>query len=654
MMKHGLRFLTVLFAFVALADANAQRRGFEWLVAPGGGLDDYVYDIWVDDADNVYLAGKLKSTPLNFGNGVSISTIGNNDAFVAKYAPDSVASWAVADGSPGSASSDEARAVCVDQYGNVYFAGGYFGTAYFGDDTATSTDNWDIFVAKYDASGNYIGMFEGKGQKQCKANELLVTSDDHLLIGGYFGGTDVDTVNFNGVSITGAGNRDGLIVKTDLDGNVVWTQTAGSPSPSEEVKTMALDGAEDVYITGVYQSVAILGDDTLTAIGGREAYVAKLDGATGDYLWARTVGERFTDVPYDVAVNDSVVVIVGEFYDTLEVEGREIYSAGQEDMFVVIYDLDGTLDTAFVFGSELEDEARAVALDDSLIYVGGYVKGEVVTGDSIPMGGSGSRDGVLIVFKDNAPHWGQSIEGSLDNAIYDVAFGSQGQIYLAGYITGTANYDLESVRAVGSRHDMFLARLGDRIVPVELSLFDAAFAEGEVTLRWRTESESNSRGFEIERALGDDAFRKIGFVEAAGVSNVPREYRFADKPNATGVARYRLKQVDLDGAFAYSETIEVELSAPIEFALERNYPNPFNAATVFQFSLPEAANVELAIYNALGERAATATDKAYEAGMYRVTFDASALASGVYFYELRAVSADGFERRATGKAVLLK
>jgi hypothetical protein len=77
------------------------------------------------------------------------------------------------------------------------------------------------------------------------------------------------------------------------------------------------------------------------------------------------------------------------------------------------------------------------------------------------------------------------------------------------------------------------------------------------------------------------------------------------------------------------------LTLPIEYALEQNYPNPFNPSTTIKFSLPEAADVSLNIYNTLGEKIAQLVGSKLEAGRYSYQWDAGNVATGMYIYELR-------------------
>jgi len=101
---------------------------------------------------------------------------------------------------------------------------------------------------------------------------------------------------------------------------------------------------------------------------------------------------------------------------------------------------------------------------------------------------------------------------------------------------------------------------------------------------------------------------------------------------------YRLKQIDYDGSYEYSEVVEVTNIAPTDFVIQQNYPNPFNPVTTISYSLPIKAQVELFIYNTLGESIKRLVNEEKEAGRYSVEFNATALPSGIYFYRLQAGS----------------
>jgi len=181
----------------------------------------------------------------------------------------------------------------------------------------------------------------------------------------------------------------------------------------------------------------------------------------------------------------------------------------------------------------------------------------------------------------------------------------------------------------------------ESLLPVELSSFSASIIGSIVKLNWKTETEVNNYGFDIERKEGSrlsevGTFEKIGFIQGNGNSNSPKYYSFEDNNLTAGKYSYRLKQIDTDGQFEYSKVIEVDLDAPMKYELSQNYPNPFNPVTTIQFSIPEAREVKLMIYNILGEQVAELVNESKEAGVHTINFNAAELNSGLYIYKLTA------------------
>ena len=179
------------------------------------------------------------------------------------------------------------------------------------------------------------------------------------------------------------------------------------------------------------------------------------------------------------------------------------------------------------------------------------------------------------------------------------------------------------------------------VVPVELSSFTAENIDNEVVLKWQTATETNNSGFEVERSQnstlkGQNNWMKISFIEGRGTSTEKADYVFKDKITVPGKYLYRLKQIDFDGTVSYSQEVEVEVTSPKEFALYQNYPNPFNPSTTIKFALPEKANIEISVYNSLGEKVADVFVGELSEGFHEVEFTASNLSSGIYFYRLES------------------
>jgi len=217
--------------------------------------------------------------------------------------------------------------------------------------------------------------------------------------------------------------------------------------------------------------------------------------------------------------------------------------------------------------------------------------------------------------------------------------------YQTGYVN-TFSQDEEGNIYLGAEYGLF--RINESLLPVELISFTARANGNDVSLNWTTATETNNKGFEIQRTINNEQltiedWESVGFVEGNGTTTEARSYSFDDKNLENGKYFYRLKQIDYDGTFEYGKTVEVEINPIYKFRLEQNYPNPYSKssdgspATAIKFSIPNSGNVvTLKVYDGLGSEVATLVNKKLSAGEYEVKFDGSGLPSGVYYYRLKA------------------
>jgi Concanavalin A-like lectin/glucanases superfamily/Secretion system C-terminal sorting domain len=190
-------------------------------------------------------------------------------------------------------------------------------------------------------------------------------------------------------------------------------------------------------------------------------------------------------------------------------------------------------------------------------------------------------------------------------------------------------------------------------LPVEFTSFTASILNSSVTLQWVTATEINNSGFEVQRkGLGE--FEHVGFVPGFGTTSEPKSYSFTDAGLLPGNYSYRLKQIDFDGTFSYSDVVDAEITAPKEFSLDQNYPNPFNPSTIINFKLAVDSKVSLTVFNILGEKVEQLLNGNLAAGTHKINFDASKLQSGVYFYKINAVGIDGSDFTSVKKMSLTK
>ncbi|MCX7797010.1 MAG: lamin tail domain-containing protein [Melioribacter sp.] len=190
-----------------------------------------------------------------------------------------------------------------------------------------------------------------------------------------------------------------------------------------------------------------------------------------------------------------------------------------------------------------------------------------------------------------------------------------------------------------NRNDFFSNTIPSPL-PVELTSFLGVAQRNYVLLKWTTATEVNNYGFEIlRRNLLDDNWCIVGFVEGNGNSNSPKNYYFVDEPVGGSEFAYKLKQIDYDGTFEYSNEIFVKLDLSSNLELFPNYPNPFNPITKIKYSIPDdevfvGKRVLVKILDILGREIKILKDDFANPGIYELEFDGSDLASGLYFISL--------------------
>ncbi len=199
----------------------------------------------------------------------------------------------------------------------------------------------------------------------------------------------------------------------------------------------------------------------------------------------------------------------------------------------------------------------------------------------------------------------------------------------------------------------------DFSIPVELISFTANQVDKKVVLNWRTATETNNSHFEVERKFKNQEWEKLDIVAGAGTITEFRNYYYEDDFGSlpyNGTVLYRLKQVDYNGEFEYSDLIAVDVEfIPSEISISQNYPNPFNPVTTIKYWLNVEANVRIKIYNSLGQEIELITDEIQSAGTYSVNWNAEDQASGVYYYSFEVIDQNNsILHKEMKKLILLK
>ena len=229
-----------------------------------------------------------------------------------------------------------------------------------------------------------------------------------------------------------------------------------------------------------------------------------------------------------------------------------------------------------------------------------------------------------------------------DSIYFRLLFGSQqnGNINIAfiaeALSEGSAG---ASGTGVGSSVPFVINGTDTTPLPVELESFTSTLSgKNNVMLKWRTANEVNNKGFDIERKVsGSTDWVKKGSVDGHNTTNEAHDYSYTDNNVSSGSYNYRLKQIDFNGNYKYYDlSNEVIVGVPMKYNIYQNYPNPFNPVTNIKYDIPFDSRVSIKIFDITGREVSGLVDRLQQAGYYTVNFNASALASGVYFYQINA------------------
>jgi hypothetical protein len=387
-----------------------------------------------------------------------------------------VYSWANALGN-ASGGDDRGNSIATDASGNTYVAGYFKGTADFDPSAATqdlvAVGSSDIFVAKYDASGNYLWAFALGAQNTDIASSLAVDAAGNVYVTGNFSGT----VDFDGPGAAfplTSTTYDVFIAKYDGAGNYQWAKKIGGGLV--ESYSLALDGSGNVHITGKFWGTVDFdpsaGIANLTATGNFDTFFAKYTTA-GIYVWAKSMEGASADDQGNALIVDGTgnVYVTGHFNGTVDFDPSatvvNLSSAGGNEVFIAKYTSAGVYTWAKKIGGTSGESATSIALDASAnVYITGYYEG---TADFDPaaavvnLTSLGNPDVFIAKYTTAGLYvWAKSIGGStLSDVGYSIKTDGSGNVYVTGIYWDVADFDPSGAVAnltSSGNYDIFIAK----------------------------------------------------------------------------------------------------------------------------------------------------------------------------------------------------
>ena len=396
-----------------------------WVKRAGSTNFDDGYGIGIDASGNCYITGRFTGS-VTFGQGednqTTLNSSGSIDIFVAKFNSSGALLWAR---QAGSLNIDTGFGIAVDASGNSYLTGVFTGSATFGSEGANHTTligvSNEIFVAKYNSSGDLMWARRAGGSDSDAAYGIAIDASGNCSVTGLFTGSATfgpGESNQTILTSTG-GSTDIFVAKFNNSGDLLWAKPAGSSSSGlERGWSIAVDALHNTYVTGVFVGEATFGlgeagQTTLTSAGAEEGFVAKYN-SSGDLLWAKQAGGAEADVSFAIAVDAlSNCYITGRFAGAATFasgEGNQtiLTSAGSHEIFLATYNSSGNLLSVKQAGGIGNDTGLGIAVDASgNIYLTGNFA-EVATfgqaeANQTLLTGSGAVDFFLAKFQVAAP-----------------------------------------------------------------------------------------------------------------------------------------------------------------------------------------------------------------------------------------------------------
>jgi len=405
----------------------------------------------VDALGNVYVVGDFKGTA-TFGSTTKTSS-GDEDIFVAKYTSSGTLQWIQ---TAGGYDSDYGRDIAVDASGNVYITGLFWSRANFSGTYKNSAGYGDAYVAKYNSSGTFQWVQTAGGNGGDGSNGVAVDASGSVFITGCF----ANTANFNGSSVSSAGDYDVFLAKYNDAGTLQWVQSGGGTY--EDIgQSIAIDASGYIYITGSIVGTVNFGSISEVSYGSFDAFVAKFDPFSTSWAWVKAAGGSDTDYAYDIAADASGnVYVTGIFWGWANFDYASKISLGYSDVFIAKYNSSGFLQWVQIIGSTGTEYGYGIALDGAgNVYATGAFIAPINFGN-VSQTSMGGLDVYVVKYNNNgAFQWVQSGGSPSADTGYGIAADALSNVYVTGYYNENATFGVSTVTSTNNKLGMFLARL---------------------------------------------------------------------------------------------------------------------------------------------------------------------------------------------------
>jgi gliding motility-associated-like protein len=480
-------------AIILFLTTSIYSQSYQWASKIGGTGSENSSAIYTDNKGFVYVVGYFQGTvdfdPSTSATANLISQGGSQDAFVAKYTTGGQYVWAFR---IGGTNLDATNAVTVDPLGNVYVTGFFRGQSIDFDPSVTGVATLnsngegggdpgyggDIFIAKYNSSGQYLWAFNVGGTSLGdNGTEIVSDNAGNIYASGYF--RESPDFDPSGTSVKNLNASTGTIwvAKYNTTGQYQWAFNMGLPDQDNTTFGMKIDASANIYLTGFFQGTNVDFNPSPTATaplssnGNFETFVAKYTSA-GDYSWAFSIGGSGLDVGRDIEIDSAGNVYVAGDFDGANVDfdpsptSSSLLSSNGRDVFIAKYNPSGQYQWAKRFGASGSDISWSLAYSAYHIYITGSFQGTMnfspgPTVDNLVS--NGGYDFYMTKF-DLAGNYicAFSAGGSSNDDAYSIDADNLGNLYTAGTIASSSvdfnpGTGVNTLSTTGST-DVFIAK----------------------------------------------------------------------------------------------------------------------------------------------------------------------------------------------------
>lgn len=510
----------IVTALLITINCFSQAMNWAWAKRAGGSGYDSPNNIGTDASGNVYVVGQFSADTISFGI-TDLLNLGDFDIFLVKYSPSGNVIWAKR---AGGNNRELAYGIAIDVNSNIYITGYFRGpSSTFDTITLTNPSNYftDIFLAKYDSSGNVIWAKSFGGTDEDEDFAVTTDGNSNVYLTGYFKSPSIvvgnDTLILSNGSV--------FVAKFDSSGNEIWVKQL----VANDTRSIATDVSGNIYIAGTFGNAgATIGTVNLTSSGQGDVFFAKLN-SMGNIIWAKSAGGSSYDYATKIVVDNNNNIIIGGYFQSPTITfGTSILTnvnpstvaGGQGNIFLVKYDTLGSLFWAKSAGGMYWDGLNSMATDAmNNIYLTGYYNAPSVTFSTITL--TSPNLNLFVAAYDSIGNviWAKSQGGTDIESGLGICTDANQNVYVCGFFNSPSIafgsdtlFNLYSVVS-GNNPDLFIAKLTSTTGINELTVEDNGITispnpfTSQTTITFSSEQKNTT--LKVMDVVGKDILKQV-------------------------------------------------------------------------------------------------------------------------------------------------